>query len=615
MTTSTNSVRRAAAALAGLTLVVGLGACSGLSGSASRSGGEPPPLVLTLGTDDPVGRPSGDQAEEFADRVATLSGGAIRIEPRYRAAGELDTQWDQAVARLVVAGDLDLGLVPARAWDTEGVSSLRALTAPRLVTTGDHLDAVVTDDELTRDLMAGLDDAGVTGVALFPEGIRYLMAPGDDTDVVERLAAGGAVRSPWSATTWAFFEALGAEPTDAVFDASMVAAESGMILAGTLSGADQKVVGNLPLFPKVNALVAHSATYDELTGEQQQWLQEAALATRDQAIASRPDEPRLAALFCEGGGVVVHDPAADSAAVTAAADEVTASLRSDEPTAALMDRIAALGPAVPAPPLPGCSASRPAVTTATIVKDPGRLPDGVYRVEFTDDYLRGEGMSRESIAHNRGVWTFTLEGGTWQVERVAPDVADSFEGVYEVRGGDLFWSFTDEQLVFEVPWALGRGGSLYFGPVADGPADGHFHWGLPWQRVGDVEVETPEPTAATIEPDGGDLPDGTYRFRLSDAYLVDHGLTPENAVFNHGVWTTVLADGRWTVDQVAPDVSDHVEGVYQVSGRDLWWRFHDAAELIHLRWSVTDDGDLVFEEVGEPEVPDFQFDLVWERVD
>ena len=66
---------------------------------------------------------------------------------------------------------------------------------------------------------------------------------------------------------------------------------------------------------------------------------------------------------------------------------------------------------------------------------------------------------------------------------------------------------------------------------------------------------------------------------------------------------------------MAPDISDSIEGVYQVSGRDLWWRFDDDPALIHLRWSVTDDGDLAFEEVPEPAVPDFQFDLEWERVE
>jgi hypothetical protein len=394
----------------------------------------------------------------------------------------------------------------------------------------------------------------------------------------------------------------------------MVSAESGLNLSGTIEATDS-VVGNLPLFPKVNALVAHGPMFEELTTQQQEWLREAALATRDWAVDTREDASSLAAAFCEGGGVVVHDPTADSPPVTTAVEEVTASLRRDAGTAALIDRITTHASGTPAEPLARCSASRPAITPTTISPDPGRLPDGVYRVEFTDDYLREQGLPQEMIGYNHGVWTITLDDGTWQVEQVAPDVSDTFGGVYEVRGNDLHWFFTDEQAMFRIPWSLGPDGSLRFGPVAEGAADGHFHWGLPWQRVGEVDRADPEPTADTIEPEGGDLPDGTYRFRLTDEYLVDHGLTPENATFNHGVWTTVLDDGRWRIDQVAPEVSDHFEGVYQVSGKDLWWRFHDEPVVIHLRWSVTDDGDLVFEEVPESAVPDFQFDLVWERVE
>jgi hypothetical protein len=238
-------------------------------------------------------------------------------------------------------------------------------------------------------------------------------------------------------------------------------------------------------------------------------------------------------------------------------------------------------------------------------------------VEFTDDYLRSEGISRANIGHNHGVWTLTLRDGHWSVDQVAPDLTDTFEGVYQVRGDDLYWLFAEEQIVFRVTWSLTDDGSLRFGSV-DGPADGHFHWGRPWQRVGDPTGEAPVPTqvtANTLVPEGGGLPDGTYRFRLTDDYLAARGLKPEEVAFNHGVWTTVLDNGRWTIDQVAPNLTDHFEGVYQVSGRDLWWRFHDASEVIHLRWAVTDGGDLVFEEVPEPEVPDFQFDLEWQLVD
>ncbi len=614
MGSTAQRVRRAGAAGSALTLALMLVACSDLTEGATRSGGTPPPTVLTIGTDDPPGRPASDQMAEFADQVESRSDGALRIELRHRAAGVGVDDWDQAVARLVVDGDLDLGMVPARAWDTEGVTSLRALTTPLLVTTDEHMDAVALDDELSRDLLAGLDEVGITGLALMPEGIRHLMTVEGGPGLVDRLAAGGMVRSPLSETTWSFFEALGARPTDAELTGEMVAAESQVALAGTL-GSASTLVGNLPLFAKVNSLVVNTEAFGELTEEQQDWLNEAARATRDWAVDTRADDHELATAFCEGDGTIVHASGADSFVVTDAATQVTDGLRADAGTSELIDRIAALDGTASVTPLARCSPSAAAITPSTLTPDPGRLPDGVYRVEFTDDYLASQGVTLENIGYAHGVWTVKLRDGRWQVDQVASDLTESFEGTYQVRGDDLYWLSAEEQLIFRVPWSLADDGSLRFGSV-EGPADGHFHWGRPWQRVGDATGGEPAPaqvTADTIVPEGGDLPDGTYRFRLTDDYLAAHGLNPENVAFNHGVWTTVLDDGRWTVDQVAPDITDHLEGIYQVDGRDLWWRF-DEESVIHLRWTLTDAGDLVFEEVPEPEVPDFQFDLEWQRV-
>ncbi len=110
---------------------------------------------------------------------------------------------------MVTSGKLDMGLIPSRAWDTEGVTSLRALNAPFLIDSDELLDDVVSSDELADDLMSGLDKAGVVGLALFPEGLRHpfglkkpLLGP-DDYD-------GQAIRTPTSKTTAAVFAALGA---------------------------------------------------------------------------------------------------------------------------------------------------------------------------------------------------------------------------------------------------------------------------------------------------------------------------------------------------------------------------------------------------------------------
>ena len=59
----------------------------------------------------------------------------MRIEPdlgRHPARAVAD--WDQVVAPAIADGTYDLGLVPSRAWDVLGVTSLRALNTPFLVT-------------------------------------------------------------------------------------------------------------------------------------------------------------------------------------------------------------------------------------------------------------------------------------------------------------------------------------------------------------------------------------------------------------------------------------------------------------------------------------------------
>ena len=100
------------------------------------------PLTLRIGTNDGDDAPAAASIEEFASQVDALSGGAVAIEPAWRAGGPDPHQdWDQVVARMVVSGELDMGLIPARAWDTEGVLSLRPLVAPFLVDS----DALASD--------------------------------------------------------------------------------------------------------------------------------------------------------------------------------------------------------------------------------------------------------------------------------------------------------------------------------------------------------------------------------------------------------------------------------------------------------------------------------------
>ena len=491
MGNTSKAARSIVAVGTGLGFAVSLAACTGTSGTATRSGGAPPPVVLTMGTEDPQGRPASNQIEEFARQVEVLTDGAVRIEPTFRALGDTNVPaWDQEVARLVVGGALDLGMIPARAWDTEGVTTLRALTTPFLLTSDEAVRSVVGDEELVGDLLAGLDDVGITGLTLVPEGIRRIWAVDGRPRVLDRLADGGRIRAPRSETTWAVLEALGARPTDAQTDSEMVAVESQLSLSETLPGGSS-LVGDVALFAKVNSLVANAAVFDALTEDQQDALRDAAAATRDWAITTQAGDEELARAFCDTGGTIVHEGPAVIDRTRAAATAVTDALRQDATTAGLIDRIGDRADGASPVTLATCSPETGDVTSANVVAEGGDLPDGVYRFELTDERLRDQGLTPAQIQDNHGVWTVELVDGTWSLDQVAPNLEYSAENVYQVRGDEMFWQFEGDNFLFHLRWQVEEDGSLRFEDASGQDRYGDFHFSLPWRRVGDATGEAP----------------------------------------------------------------------------------------------------------------------------
>jgi TRAP-type C4-dicarboxylate transport system substrate-binding protein len=292
------------------------------------------PLVLRIGTDDDAETPAADQIRHFADEVSTRSHGTLKIEPVWHAAGEDIPHWDQAVAKLVIEGKLDLGMVPSRAWDDLGVTSLRALNTPFLITTDTLTAGVVTDAGLTLRLTSGLPSAGVSALGLYPEGLRHPF--GFDRPL--RGAAdyhGGLIRMAWSRTGNALFEAFGARTGDGEPDhTTMIGAESSYRLspAGIATG-------NVTFYPKINVLTARSHLEEKLTGDQRTQLRAAADATGRWVIANQPSDQKAAQTFCAEGGKIAAASPAQLDSLVAGARGVVQNLREDPATAALIDAI------------------------------------------------------------------------------------------------------------------------------------------------------------------------------------------------------------------------------------------------------------------------------------
>lgn len=348
---------RGAAIMAAVAIVLWTGAC-GTPKEPSQADQQyaDDATVLTLATAaGPNGR-SAAQIQEFARQVKELSRGSIRIEPALKAAADEADAWDQAVAQSTEAGDFDMALIPTRTWESEGVLSFAALSAPFL-TASDEVITKIVAPEIANGMLAGLKPIGLTGLALLPDGPRMLFSFGGPVMTPAELA-GRVVRAPRSTTGYATLKALGANPqslagelfTDALTKGTVKAAESSFTRAESFPQAST-TIGNLPLYAKVNSLVINTNTIAHLPADERRILLEAAGKTRDSVTGSMLRTSDEAAAYCQNGGTIVVATEEQIAAFKATVAPVYAQLEKDAGTRALIAKIRALTAASEVAPL------------------------------------------------------------------------------------------------------------------------------------------------------------------------------------------------------------------------------------------------------------------------
>src|SRR5262245_56471590 len=154
--------------------LIGVLAAAGCDGrGASKSGGAPEAapagtITLTFASGNPL---PVDRA--FAALVAKVSGGHLKLRTIYYNARS--TAVDVMIAAALAAGKLDVGDVASRAWESRGIGAFRAYQVPFLVTSRALLDRAVTGP-VAAGMLAALRPAKVTGLAIVPTGIRYLLS-------------------------------------------------------------------------------------------------------------------------------------------------------------------------------------------------------------------------------------------------------------------------------------------------------------------------------------------------------------------------------------------------------------------------------------------------------
>ena len=125
----------------------------------------------------------------------------------WAAAGDVDEPKSATVA-MVRDGTLDLALVWARAFDTQGITEFEALQAPFLITDAAFLKKVVTSP-IAADMLQGLADAGLVGLELLPGTPRYPVGLDHPFLALEDFA-GARIKVPKSKVSDEYLLALGA---------------------------------------------------------------------------------------------------------------------------------------------------------------------------------------------------------------------------------------------------------------------------------------------------------------------------------------------------------------------------------------------------------------------
>jgi TRAP-type C4-dicarboxylate transport system substrate-binding protein len=477
----------AASALCAALVLCVLAGCGGGGqlGAADKAGAVHAPRVLRLASAWRDDRPYAPTVKYFARQVDALSGGKLRVDETFWAAGNTVADIEPRVVRMVRDGRYDLGWVGTRAWDELGVHSFQALQAPFLITTDAVLDKVVTS-RLAGEMLAGVERDGVIGVALIPDLLRH---PVGIKRPLTSLADfhGARVEDVPSKATDALLRALGAIPVH-LSDT----AEDGAIAQGRIDGQELELIvapgeriatGNIVFFPRVDTLFANRVTFAALSSSQRRVLRTAAARTLRYERATRPTDRAAAALFCAGGGRVVLASTAELMALQRAARPVYALLERDAQTRRLIAEIRVLKRSVSATPGPSACGTLPTVPVANATLE-AKL-NGTYRwvITLADVFAKTHKPPSNSNTSYPQVSTLVLRDGKW-----FDNGGD--RGTYTVAGDHLALHWPPSILLFT--FTVERDGSLKVAPVRPmDPGDAFIWTTKPWRRLGPPVASLP----------------------------------------------------------------------------------------------------------------------------
>ncbi len=469
-------------------------ACGGAP--PSRSGQASDPIELSSETRG-AGSVGGDVLAQLVNDTSTA---AVRISaPPERAYSDADNEGD--ILEAVQAGEFDVTVIRAGRLADAGAASLAPLQTPFLVTNEEHASRLAADP-VAEELMAGLSDIGLIGLALAPGGLRHII--GYETAIVGPSELDGAMVNtrPGDATE-AIVTALGGTFDHSIADVRDAKAQTGELRGIELSYSQMSAVvsqavvtSNLTLYTKFDVVVIRADAWNGLSDTQQDELRSAARRAAVTTVAARGTEAELLDRWCAqpwGSSVVATDAQLQQwhTALQPLIDEETAS----PPGSVLIGKVAALGDGL-APPVgkvcgaptdpmtsepstsgPTSETSTPTTSSFTVeASGPQDVLEGVWRMEVDKQDLLDVGLTLQEANANSGVWTLTIVGNVATVD--------------QPHGPDCTWEFTFAGTAVSLDQAAQGNDGCVGQDIGTYELDGdtvNFHWDA--QRDYDVALD------------------------------------------------------------------------------------------------------------------------------
>lgn len=233
---------------------------------------------LRLSAAPPPASPWGKVILKFTDKVTELSGGKLTVKPFLgsKLGGEQD------VVKQIARGRIDMGVMSNTAVSLL-VPEFSLLASPYAFSSPEEFDCVA-DEHLLKTFGKEFDDAGIRTLSWMEVGYQVIFSTDPELKTPAALK-GQKIRSAPSPTDTKFIVATGATAVPMSPKDTVPALKTGQVKAATMvsvfgmATGYPKVASNIILTRhqhQVGGVIIAKKTWDSLSEEEQDWLNEAA---------------------------------------------------------------------------------------------------------------------------------------------------------------------------------------------------------------------------------------------------------------------------------------------------------------------------------------------------